>query len=201
MALETSFTTKITRDALISVFLYSLPILTLLLWCQITGETPWKNQPPSDLKTAIPAAFQFVEPVFRNFKTWGLPVLILVLGIAEFALGLYDNKWTKNEKTLDLVCFFAPKLLVPPTIAFFSLQILPYLLPDFKNIFGWVPFWSGLFIIAVADDLTQYWYHRLHHQVPFMWRFHRTHHSAPYMGMAMASRQNFIYTIFSRRPI
>jgi hypothetical protein len=48
----------------------------------------------------------------------------------------------------------------------------------------------------VADDLTQYWYHRLHHQLPWLWRFHRTHHSAPYMGMAMASRQNLIYTIF-----
>lgn len=187
---------RITRDALISVFLYSLPILTLLLWCQFTGETPWKDGNPRDISSSLPAAFQFAEPVFKNFKTWGLPVFILILGVAEFALGLYDNKWTKNEKILDLVCFFAPKLLIPPTIAFFSLQLLPYLLPDFKNVFAWVPFWSGLFIIAVADDLTQYWYHRLHHQVPFMWRFHRTHHSAPYMGMAMASRQNFIYTLF-----
>src|SRR6185437_15770940 len=56
--------------------------------------------------------------------------------------------------------------------------------------------WWGCAIIAVADDLTQYWYHRLHHQVPFLWRFHRTHHSAPYMGMAMASRQNLLYTLF-----
>ena len=61
--------------------------------------------------------------------------------------------------------------------------------PGFPS--GW-----AFFIIAVADDLTQYWYHRLHHQVPFLWRFHRTHHSAPYMGMSMASRQNVIYTIF-----
>jgi sterol desaturase/sphingolipid hydroxylase (fatty acid hydroxylase superfamily) len=51
-------------------------------------------------------------------------------------------------------------------------------------------------IICIADDLTQYWYHRLHHQVPWLWRFHRTHHSASYMGMAMASRQNLIYTLF-----
>jgi hypothetical protein len=67
---------------------------------------------------------------------------------------------------------------------------------DAKDIFGWVPFWWAFLIIAVADDLTQYWYHRLHHQVPWLWRFHRTHHSAPYMGMAMAGRQNIIYTIF-----
>jgi sterol desaturase/sphingolipid hydroxylase (fatty acid hydroxylase superfamily) len=62
--------------------------------------------------------------------------------------------------------------------------------------FAWVPFWWGFFIICIADDLTQYWYHRLHHQLPWLWRFHRTHHSAPYMGMSMASRQNAFYTIF-----
>jgi sterol desaturase/sphingolipid hydroxylase (fatty acid hydroxylase superfamily) len=85
---------------------------------------------------------------------------------------------------------------LPPVTAFFSLKLLPYVIPGLSNVFSWVPFWAGFFIIAVADDLTQYWYHRLHHQVPFLWRFHRTHHSAPYMGMAMASRQNFIYTVF-----
>ena len=62
--------------------------------------------------------------------------------------------------------------------------------------FGWVPFWWEFFIICVADDLTQYWYHRLHHHIPWLWRFHRTHHSAAYMGMSMASRQNAFYTVF-----
>ncbi len=55
---------------------------------------------------------------------------------------------------------------------------------------------SACLIIAIADDLTQYWYHRLHHQLPWLWRFHRIHHSAPYMGMAMASRQNLLYPVF-----
>src|SRR6202035_1828819 len=51
-------------------------------------------------------------------------------------------------------------------------------------------------MLGVADDLTHYWYHRLHHEIPWLWRFHCTHHSAPYMGMSMASRQNAFFTIF-----
>ena len=51
-------------------------------------------------------------------------------------------------------------------------------------------------MLCVADDLTHYWYHRLHHEIPWLWRFHCTHHSAPYMGMSMASRQNAFFTIF-----
>ncbi|MEJ0101723.1 MAG: sterol desaturase family protein [Bacteroidota bacterium] len=142
-----------------------------------------------------------IESVFRHLATWGLPVLMVITGLIEFSLGLYENKWNKNERILDIVCFVVPKILIRPTVVYFTLLILPILLPGYKNAFGWVPFWWAFFIIAVADDLTQYWYHRLHHQVPWLWRFHRTHHSAPYMGMAMAGRQNIIYTIFFSHDI
>ena len=134
---------------------------------------------------------------FEHLTTWGLPVLLFGLGIAEFLLGLYDkHDWDENEKAVDLICYAAPKLLLTPVFAFFSLQALPVIFPDLLGVFSWVPFWFGFAIIAVADDLTQYWYHRLHHEIPWLWRFHRTHHSAPYMGMAMASRQNVLYTVF-----
>lgn len=138
----------------------------------------------------------FFEQLFKNLGTWGLPTLVLILGVIEFSLGLYKKHWNRNEILLDITCFTVPKLVIRPLVAYFGLKFLPYALPDSKNVFDWVPFWWGFAIIAVADDLTQYWYHRLHHEVPFLWRFHRTHHSAPYMGMAMASRQNVIYTLF-----
>jgi sterol desaturase/sphingolipid hydroxylase (fatty acid hydroxylase superfamily) len=138
----------------------------------------------------------FFEEIFENLNTWGLPALVLLIGIVEFSFGLYKKHWSKNERLLDIACFTIPKLIIKPVVAYFSLKFLPYVLPDFKSAFDWVPFWWGFAILCVADDLTQYWYHRLHHEVPFLWRFHRTHHSAPYMGMAMASRQNIIYTLF-----
>lgn len=136
------------------------------------------------------------ESIFHNLSIWGLPVLLIIVGIIEFSFGLYDKKWNKNEILTDIVCFALPIIIVRPAIVFFSLKLLPLVLPGLKDIFSWVPFFWAFFIIAIADDLTQYWYHRLHHQVPFLWRFHRTHHSAPYMGMSMANRQNIIYTIF-----
>jgi sterol desaturase/sphingolipid hydroxylase (fatty acid hydroxylase superfamily) len=128
----------------------------------------------------------FLGPVLTNLGTWGLPALTLGVGVAEFFLGLYDRRWTRNEQLLDAVCFVGSKLLVRPFVVYFTLRAMPVLFPDGKGLFSWVPFWWGFFIIAVADDLTQYWYHRLHHQVPWLWRFHRTHHSAP--GDATAAR-------------
>lgn len=137
-----------------------------------------------------------IKQVIENLNGYGFSVLVLVLGILEFSFGLYKKHWNKNEKWVDIACFTVPKLVVKPLVAYYGLKILPAILPGFKDTFSWVPFFWGFIIIAVADDLTQYWYHRLHHEVPWLWRFHRTHHSASYMGMAMASRQNIIYTIF-----
>ena len=194
MKLEKALRLKIQRNLLASLLLYALPLVLMFTVFYITGNKPWLESTPNTLPFKAPF---FIEQIFRNLKTWGLSALVLIVGVAEFAFGLYENKWTKNEKILDIVCFVVPKILIAPVVTFFTLKLLPVILPLGKDVFSWVPFWWGFFIIAVADDLTQYWYHRLHHQVPFLWRFHRTHHSAPYMGMAMASRQNILYTEWS----
>lgn len=189
---------RIRRNALLSLFIYAFPIALLFIVLSIKGERPWEGQhlPQVFGKGDTHSLVGILTLTFNHLSSWGLPVIMAVLGIAEFSLGLYKNKWNKNERFLDIVSYFLPKVVVTPVITYFSLQLLPYVLPGLANVFSWVPFWWGFLIIAIADDLTQYWYHRLHHEVPFLWRFHRTHHSAPYMGMAMASRQNIIYTIF-----
>lgn len=189
MSIETTLKRKIAKDFFISLFLYSLPVLAVYFYYQSHGGVITTQAAP------LPSYLKIFKPFVDNFKTWGLPILMLIIGTIEFAFGLYDHKWTKNERVLDIVCFLVPKVLIPPMVAFFSLKVLPFILPNLDNTLSWIPFWYGFFVLAVADDLTQYWYHRLHHQLPFLWRFHRTHHSAPYMGMAMTNRQNVIYTI------
>ncbi len=37
-------------------------------------------------------------------------------------------------------------------------------------------------------DVWTYWWHRLSHVLPFLWRFHRTHHSDPHMDVTTANR-------------
>jgi sterol desaturase/sphingolipid hydroxylase (fatty acid hydroxylase superfamily) len=37
-------------------------------------------------------------------------------------------------------------------------------------------------------DAWMYWWHRLNHRVPFLWRFHRMHHSDPAMDVTTANR-------------
>jgi sterol desaturase/sphingolipid hydroxylase (fatty acid hydroxylase superfamily) len=181
----------IVRQLAWSVLIYALPVLLMFVALYWTGQRPW-NAVTAPL-SQTPAHVHSLSAVLRKY--W-LTLLVLALGVVEFSFGLYEARWTKNERLTDIVCFAAPHLITGPAIALFSTRALPFLLPGLHNRFAWVPFIWGFLIICIGDDLTQYWYHRLHHQIPWLWRFHRTHHSAPYMGMAMASRQNLWYTIF-----
>jgi sterol desaturase/sphingolipid hydroxylase (fatty acid hydroxylase superfamily) len=186
MQIDPQVRKSMVRDISLSLFIYALPVSLMFLTFSLRGQEPWHNPLSANQSWWL-----------GRWNDWGITGFVLVLGVFEFILGLYDrDRWTGNEKLTDIACFAFPHIVVKPFFTYFSLKALPFLLPQAKNIFNWVPFWWAFFILCIADDLTQYWYHRLHHQVPWLWRFHRTHHSAPYMGMSMASRQNAFYTIF-----
>ena len=190
MRMDLAVKRRIIRNVFLSLLVYGLPPALMFAWLSLHEQIPWR----------YPAAAAHPTGLFWSFcdllKGNGFLVLIVVLGLAEFTLGRYGDEWSGNETVLDIVCFALPRLVFGPFVAWFSLHVLPSVAPGEHNLFNWVPFFWGVLILCVADDLTQYWYHRLHHEIPWLWRFHRTHHSAPYMGMSMASRQNAIYTIF-----
>ncbi|MBU7580968.1 MAG: sterol desaturase family protein, partial [Porphyrobacter sp.] len=53
-------------------------------------------------------------------------------------------------------------------------------------------------IVLVASDMLQYWYHRLFHQVPFLWGFHAVHHSAKSMDWLAGSRMHIVEVVLLR---
>ena len=60
---------------------------------------------------------------------------------------------------------------------------------------AWVdwPWWGMLGVLLVADDMTQYWWHRANHSVPWLFHLHRAHHTAQYMSVRMTFRNNVFY--------
>jgi len=51
-----------------------------------------------------------------------------------------------------------------------------------------LPAWARLAGAFLLFDAWMYWWHRLNHRVPFLWRFHRMHHSDPKMDVTTANR-------------
>ena len=51
-----------------------------------------------------------------------------------------------------------------------------------------LPVWAKALAAVLLFDMWTYWWHRISHVVPFLWRFHRVHHSDPQMDVTTANR-------------
>lgn len=50
------------------------------------------------------------------------------------------------------------------------------------------PVWLEWVIAILLFDAWTYYWHRINHRIPFLWRFHRVHHSDPHMDVTTANR-------------
>ena len=127
-----------------------------------------------------------------------IPVLVLlILGIIESLGGLYFNdKRSKNDFTIELVCLTILPTLIQPTILAFVLFVMDLWFSFYKDYFiSSFLLWHILAFIIV-DDLTQYLWHRFSHENAFMWKLHRPHHVVEEMGVLVTYRNAFLYYAF-----
>lgn len=61
-----------------------------------------------------------------------------------------------------------------------------------------LPWLVQFFLAMLLTDLTQYWFHRLFHKIPFLWGFHAVHHSAKSMDWLAGARMHFFEIILLR---
>lgn len=51
-----------------------------------------------------------------------------------------------------------------------------------------IPVWLRVIFAVLLFDFWMYIWHRMNHQIPFLWRFHRVHHSDSTMDVSTATR-------------
>ena len=127
-----------------------------------------------------------------------IPVLVLlILGIIESLGGLYFNdKRSKNDLTIELVCLTILPTLIQPAILAFVLFVMDLWFPFYEDYFiNSFILWHILAFI-IFDDLTQYFWHRFSHENTFMWKLHRPHHVVEEMGVLVTYRNSFLYYAF-----
>jgi sterol desaturase/sphingolipid hydroxylase (fatty acid hydroxylase superfamily) len=61
----------------------------------------------------------------------------------------------------------------------------------------WYSGWTGLTLDLLLLDVWIYWWHRLNHMVPFLWRFHEVHHLDEQLDSTSAVRFHFGEVILS----
>ena len=59
-----------------------------------------------------------------------------------------------------------------------------------------IPLWVGLIAGLMLYDMSAYWFHRMAHRIPFVWRFHRMHHSDTTMDSSTTFRGHPLEILF-----
>lgn len=81
-------------------------------------------------------------------------------------------------------------LVVVPVSAFAAQWALDWRPP-------WWSGWPGLLLDLLILDCWIYWWHRVNHEVPFLWRFHEVHHLDEFLDASSALRFHFGEVILS----
>jgi sterol desaturase/sphingolipid hydroxylase (fatty acid hydroxylase superfamily)/CDGSH-type Zn-finger protein len=137
-----------------------------------------------------------------NKALFGIPNMdiYLVMGILVFFLimEVISGYWKKSQRTSsdwiqELGGFLVLGLMSKPLIVLLAIYLFSSLLPSFSYILSENSLWLMLPLFLLVDDFLQYWYHRLAHEYPFLWKLHRSHHQAEEMGFFVSYRNAWLY--------
>lgn len=128
----------------------------------------------------------------------GLAVLALFAGFG--LIELYRRRFFspmagREDNRLDLAVAILLPLFIVPLILLICDRLGAHFYPEQRDALAHWPVWAMVLTLLLADDLTQYLWHRLSH-TSWMWPFHRAHHAAAYMGVRVVYRNNFFYYLF-----
>lgn len=126
-----------------------------------------------------------------------IAVVVLFSGfiVAELCLTGFISK--PNQKpgdgTVEIVSTATLSLLIQPLVLAGGILLGALIFPGYANVLHDWHFLAVFALFLLFDDLTQYWWHRLSHTVPWLYKLHRPHHNAEYLSIRMVYRNNLFY--------
>ncbi|MGJ3649362.1 sterol desaturase family protein [Sphingomonas sp. GlSt437] len=129
------------------------------------------------------------------------PEYLLIVGIylgfaiAEALGGGFIRRpgQTRADAFVELVSTITLFGLTQPAILLTSAALCGWLMPGMAGAWAQLPIVAQVALFLVADDMMQYWWHRLSHSVPWLYSLHRPHHNAAYMSVRIVYRNNLFY--------
>lgn len=102
---------------------------------------------------------------------------------------------TRKDTILDVVSVLIVPAVTIPAVLWTAAQLANELYPSAKDQWVGLSPWLMFGVLLLADDLTQYFWHRLSH-TSWLYPLHRAHHSASYLSIRVVYRNNLIYYAF-----
>jgi sterol desaturase/sphingolipid hydroxylase (fatty acid hydroxylase superfamily) len=120
---------------------------------------------------------------------WSIPAFALLLGAEAWAargrrLRGYELKDTAASLSMGLgnlaISVFSKIIAVGLYVLCYEHRVLDL----GTSALAWV-------LLFPLEDLCYYWFHRLHHEVRFLWAAHENHHSSQHYNLSTALRQSW----------
>jgi len=127
-------------------------------------------------------------------------ILLILIGFAllEMLFTSFFKKpgQTRSDAIVEIASTLSVSIISQPVALAGGFAVAAWLAPRAANM---LETWSVIAVLAlflIFDDMTQYWWHRLSHTVPWLYNLHRPHHNAPYLSIRVVYRNNLFYYLF-----
>lgn len=125
---------------------------------------------------------------------------VLLIFIAFIAAEILFTKFfqkknqAKGDGWVEIIGSAMIVLVTQPLIVLFLSPLLAsFLFPGSADILTSWPFLAVFALFLIFEDMTQYWWHRITHSTPWLYKLHRPHHNAEYMSIRIVYRNNIFY--------
>jgi len=125
-----------------------------------------------------------------DLTVYAVPIFVVLMLVEAVVVGRrrllgYEARDTAASLAMGLGNVLIDLVMKVVVLALFTIVHRAALL-DLDSTSPWV--WAG---VLLSTDFCYYWFHRLHHEVRFLWAAHVNHHSSQHYNLSTALRQSW----------
>ncbi len=100
---------------------------------------------------------------------------------------------TRDDGVVEIVGTTTLILVTQPLVLAAGGLAASFAAPGAAGSLATLPFIAQFGLLLIFDDMMQYWWHRITHNVKWLYNLHRAHHNAEYLSIRIVYRNNVFY--------
>ena len=122
-------------------------------------------------------------------------LIFVAFAAAEFVSTGFFHKQGQRRKdgVVEVISTTILLIFTQPVVLLGGGLLAAALFPGQQDRLASWPILAQIGLLLVFDDMMQYWWHRITHNVKWLYELHRPHHDAEYMSIRIVYRNNIFY--------
>ena len=122
-------------------------------------------------------------------------LIFITFAVVEFLRTGFFHKegQRRRDAIVESISTIILLIVTQPLVLVGGALVAAALLPEYQGHLATWPIAAQIGLLLVFDDMLQYWWHRISHNVKWLYELHRPHHDAEYMSIRIVYRNNIFY--------